>query len=138
MVLTQAVSVAEAYIEEITLKPYANPDGVDGETACTAYDDVDDYDGLVDVTDLDTTHNAGASYFAEAQYVTPHEYVYCSTTGMGTCGTGVGNTAGPYNNYNNASYRKFTVAGTTSFSFTPAPRQITHGPPVRCSDRRRR
>src|SRR5690242_6304921 len=49
MVLAQAVSVAEAYIEEITLKPFVDPDGVDGEGARSAYDDVDDYNGLVDV-----------------------------------------------------------------------------------------
>src|SRR5262245_14815444 len=49
MVLAQAVSVADSYIEEITRKPFVDPDGVDGETARTAYDDVDDYNGLVDV-----------------------------------------------------------------------------------------
>ena len=49
MVLAQAVSVAEAYLEEISLKPFADPDGVDGEAARNAYDDVDDYNGLVDV-----------------------------------------------------------------------------------------
>ena len=48
MVLAQAVSVAESYLEEITLKPFADPDGVDGEGARAAYDDVDDYNGLVD------------------------------------------------------------------------------------------
>ncbi|HEX5048147.1 MAG TPA: prepilin-type N-terminal cleavage/methylation domain-containing protein [Gammaproteobacteria bacterium] len=49
MVLAQAVSVAEAYIEEITLKPLVDPDGVNGEGARSAYDDVNDYNGLVDV-----------------------------------------------------------------------------------------
>jgi MSHA pilin protein MshD len=48
MVLAQAVSVAEAYLEEISLKPFADPDGVDGEAARPDFDDVDDYDGLVD------------------------------------------------------------------------------------------
>jgi len=48
MILAQAVSVAEAYLEEISLKPFADPDGVDGEAARTDFDDVDDYDGLVD------------------------------------------------------------------------------------------
>ena len=28
MIMSQAVSVAEAYLEEITLKPFADPDGV--------------------------------------------------------------------------------------------------------------
>jgi MSHA pilin protein MshD len=49
MVLSQAVSIAEAYLEEIALKPFADPDGADGETLRTDFDDVDDYDGLVDV-----------------------------------------------------------------------------------------
>jgi MSHA pilin protein MshD len=48
MVLSQAVAIAEAYLEEISLKPYADPDGVDGETLRPAFDDVDDYNGLVD------------------------------------------------------------------------------------------
>lgn len=48
MVLAQAVSIAEAYLEEISLKPFADPDGVDGEAVRTDFDDVDDYHGLVD------------------------------------------------------------------------------------------
>jgi MSHA pilin protein MshD len=48
MVMTQAVAIAEAYLEEITLKSFSDPDGVDGETSRAAFDDVDDYDGLVD------------------------------------------------------------------------------------------
>lgn len=48
MVLAQAVAIAEAYLEEIALKSYADPDGTDGEALRTDFDDVDDYDGLVD------------------------------------------------------------------------------------------
>jgi MSHA pilin protein MshD len=48
MIMAQAVSIAEAYLEEISLKAYADPDGVDGETVRTDFDDVDDYNGLVD------------------------------------------------------------------------------------------
>jgi MSHA pilin protein MshD len=48
MVMSQAVSIAEAYLEEIMLKPFADPDGVDGEALRTDFDDVDDYHGLVD------------------------------------------------------------------------------------------
>lgn len=48
MVMSQAVSIAEAYLEEIMLKPFADPDGADGETARVDFDDVDDYHGLVD------------------------------------------------------------------------------------------
>jgi MSHA pilin protein MshD len=49
MVMTQAVSIAEAYLEEITLKSFVDPDGVDGEVNRIDFDDVDDYNGLVDV-----------------------------------------------------------------------------------------
>jgi hypothetical protein len=62
---------------------------------------------LVEVDDLNTTLNQGASYFAEAQYVTPHEYAWCQTHPT-EC-----------NMYNNASYRKYNVSGTTNFSFNP-------------------
>jgi MSHA pilin protein MshD len=48
MVLSQAVAIAEAYLEEISRKPFLDPDGVDGEAARPAFDDVDDYHGLVD------------------------------------------------------------------------------------------
>jgi len=48
MVMAQAVSIAEAYLEEISLKSFVDPDGVDGEGARTDFDDVDDYNGLVD------------------------------------------------------------------------------------------
>ncbi|HSS19128.1 MAG TPA: Calx-beta domain-containing protein [Pyrinomonadaceae bacterium] len=61
---------------------------------------------LVEMSDLNTTLNPGATYFAEAQYVTPHEYAWCLAH-PGEC-----------NMYNNASYRQFSVTGTTSFSFT--------------------
>jgi len=68
---------------------------------------------LVEMSDLDTTLNPGATYYAEAQYVTPHEYVWCQAH-PGEC-----------NMYNNASYRRFNVTGTTSFNFSPV------GPTVR-------
>ena len=48
MVLAQGVAIAEAYLEEISLKSFADPDGIDGEAARADFDDVDDYDGLVD------------------------------------------------------------------------------------------
>ena len=48
MIMAQAVSIAEAYLEEISLKAYADPDSVDGEAARVDFDDVDDYNGLVD------------------------------------------------------------------------------------------
>ncbi len=44
----QAVAIAESYLEEVLLKSYDDPDGVDGEVSRDLYDDVDDYDGLND------------------------------------------------------------------------------------------
>ena len=62
---------------------------------------------IVEVNDLNTTLNPGATYFAEAQYVTPHEYAWCQTH-PGQC-----------NMYNNASYRQFSVTGINPpFSFS--------------------
>lgn len=49
MIRHQAAAIAEAYLEEIMLKPVSDPDGVDGEAARTDFDDLDDYDGLADV-----------------------------------------------------------------------------------------
>lgn len=48
MIRHQAAAIAEAYLEEIMLKPIADPDGIDGEAARADYDDLDDYDGLAD------------------------------------------------------------------------------------------
>ena len=62
---------------------------------------------LVEINDLNTTLNPGASYFVEAQYITPHEYAWCQSH-PGQC-----------NMYNNVSHRKYTVTGTGSpFSFS--------------------
>ncbi|PWT83322.1 MAG: hypothetical protein C5B44_00800, partial [Acidobacteria bacterium] len=61
---------------------------------------------LVEINDLNTTLNPGATYYAESQYVTPHEYAWCQAH-PGQC-----------NMYNNASYRRFNVTGTTSFTFS--------------------
>ncbi|MBT8090262.1 MAG: prepilin-type N-terminal cleavage/methylation domain-containing protein [Gammaproteobacteria bacterium] len=49
MLRHQASSIAEAYLEEILLKSFDDPDGVDGEAARVDFDDVDDYNGLFDV-----------------------------------------------------------------------------------------
>ncbi|MCP5149374.1 MAG: type II secretion system protein [Ectothiorhodospiraceae bacterium] len=46
VLLTQAQAVARAYLEEVLLRDYVDPDGSDaGETRAT-FDDVDDYHGL--------------------------------------------------------------------------------------------
>ena len=57
MVISQAVSIAEAYIEEISLKPFDDPDGIDGEASRADFDDVDDYDGLLDAGAVDQFGN---------------------------------------------------------------------------------
>jgi hypothetical protein len=73
---------------------------------------------LTEIADLDTTLNPGAAYFAEAQYVTPHEYAWCQAH------------AGECNMYNNVSYRRYSVSGTTSFSFSPVGSTVRMQPAV--------
>ena len=48
----------------------------------------------VNISDLDPAQNTGASYFAEAAYISPHEYTWCQAH-PGEC-----------NMYNNVSYRQ--------------------------------
>jgi hypothetical protein len=73
----------------------------------------------VATSDLIPAQNPGATYFAEAQYVTPHEYAWCQAN-PGQC-----------NQYNNASYRQFTVTGgPTSFSFSPAAQTVRMQPAI--------
>ncbi|MBE0597359.1 MAG: prepilin-type N-terminal cleavage/methylation domain-containing protein [Desulfuromonadales bacterium] len=45
MIQRQAIAVAEAYMEEILLRPFADPDGVGGESRAN-FDDVFDYHNL--------------------------------------------------------------------------------------------
>lgn len=49
MVRQQALAIAEAYLEEILLKEFVDPDGADGEATRDLFDDIDDYHGLTDV-----------------------------------------------------------------------------------------
>jgi len=58
MVRAQAVAIGNAYLEEAMLKPFADPDGVDAEATRTAFDDVDDYNGLDDNGARDQISNA--------------------------------------------------------------------------------
>jgi hypothetical protein len=63
---------------------------------------------LTEISDLSTTQNPGATYYAEGQYVTPHEYVWCQSNPT-QC-----------NQNNNVSYRRYNVTGTGSpFGFAP-------------------
>ena len=58
---------------------------------------------LVNVSDLNTAQNPGATYFGEAAYITPHEFTWCQSH-PGQC-----------NMFNNFSYRQFTVTGGHEF-----------------------
>ncbi len=49
MVKQQEVAIAAAYLEEILLEPVAPPAGAPAPTGRATYDDVDQYNGLVDV-----------------------------------------------------------------------------------------
>jgi hypothetical protein len=74
---------------------------------------------LTEISDLNTSLNPGASYFAEGQYITPHEYAWCQSH-PGQC-----------NMYNNVSYRKYTVSGTGSpFSFSAAAATVRKAPAI--------
>jgi MSHA pilin protein MshD len=44
----QATAIASAYLDEITSKPFTDPDGIN-ETGRSNFDDVDDYNGLNNV-----------------------------------------------------------------------------------------
>jgi len=73
----------------------------------------------VNIPDLNTTLNAGATYFAEAQYLDPLEYTWCQTH-PGQC-----------NMYNNATYHQFLVNGTTSFfTFSPVGQAVRMHPAI--------
>jgi len=73
----------------------------------------------VNVSDLNTTLNQGATYFAEAQYLTPQEYAWCQAH-PGQC-----------NMYNNASYHQFLVNGTTNFTFSPLGATVRMQPAIK-------
>jgi hypothetical protein len=74
---------------------------------------------LTEMNDLNTSLNAGATYYAEAQYITPHEYAWCQSN-PGQC-----------NMYNNVSYRQYSVTGTASpFSFSPVAATVRSKPAI--------
>jgi hypothetical protein len=68
---------------------------------------------LVNNVDLEPSLNQGATYIGESQYVTPHEYAWC-TANLGQCIAGSG-----YNTFNNASWRRASVSGNDgTYNFT--------------------
>ena len=69
--------------------------------------------------DLSPSMNPNAKYFAEAQYVTPHEYAWC-TAHPGEC-----------NMFNNVSHRRYTVSGSPSnFGFSAASSTVRMQPAI--------
>jgi hypothetical protein len=74
---------------------------------------------LVDVDDLNTSLNTGASYFAEAEYIVPNEGTWCQSH-PDQC-----------NMYNNASYRQCSVTGINQpFSFNFVGNTVREQPAV--------
>lgn len=73
MIRHQAAAIAEAYLEEILLKPLIDPNGIDGEAARADFDDLDDYDGLSDAGARDQFGSpiAGLGDYNVAISVTP-------------------------------------------------------------------
>jgi hypothetical protein len=81
--------------------------------------DVTSHRILVDINDLNTSLNPGATYFAEAQYIVPHEYTWCQSH-PGEC-----------NMYNNASYRQYSVTGVNEpFTFSAAGATVQEEPAI--------
>jgi len=72
----------------------------------------------VEMSDLDATQNPGATYYAEGQYITPHEYAWCQAN-PGQC-----------NMFNNVSYRQFGITGTTAFTFSPIGSTVRQKPAI--------
>ena len=74
---------------------------------------------LVETSDLIPAQNQGAMYFAEAEYIVPHEYTWCQSH-PGQC-----------NMYNNASYERYTVSGgPTTFTFSPVGTTVREQPAI--------
>ena len=73
MIVSQGIAIAESYLEEITLKPFVDPDGIDGESAREDFDDIDDFDGLSDAGAHDQLGNpiAGLGTYSVAVAVVP-------------------------------------------------------------------
>jgi hypothetical protein len=81
--------------------------------------DVTSHRMLVDVNNLNTSLNPGATYFAEANYIVPHEGTWCQSH-PSEC-----------NMYNNASYKQFTVVGINQpFTFNPVGSTVREQPAI--------
>ena len=66
----EATAVASAYLNEVLSRPFADPDGTPSEPSRSTYDDVSDYNGLVDVGARDQFNQPmGLSQFTVAVQV---------------------------------------------------------------------
>ena len=74
---------------------------------------------LVETSDLMPGGNAGATYFGEATYISPHEYTWCQSH-PAEC-----------NMFNNFSYRQFSVTGgPTFFNFSAVSSTVRMQPAI--------
>jgi MSHA pilin protein MshD len=64
MVRQQAVAIADAYLEEILLQPVVPPSGAAVPTSRASFNDVDEYNGLLDVGAQDQFGNPLANLSA--------------------------------------------------------------------------
>src|SRR6266480_1361890 len=81
--------------------------------------DVTSHRILVNVDDLSTASNPGATYFAEAEYIVPDEGIWCQSH-PDQC-----------NMYNNASYRQYSVTGVNQpFSFSSVGETVREQPAI--------
>ncbi len=53
----QSIAIAEAYIEEVTAMPITDPDGTNAGEGRATFDNVDDYNGLINNGVIDQTGN---------------------------------------------------------------------------------
>src|SRR6266513_1411993 len=98
--------------------PAGNPPGGSDDHPDHSHD-VTSHRILVDVNDLNTSMNLGATYFAEAEYIVPHEGTWCQSH-PDQC-----------NMYNNASYKQYTVTGINQpFSFSPVGSTVREQPAI--------
>jgi hypothetical protein len=82
--------------------------------------DVTSHRMLVDVNDLSTSLNPGATYFAEANYIVPDEGIWCAAHPT-EC-----------NMYNNASYRQYNVIGVNQpFNFQSVGSTVREQPAIK-------
>jgi hypothetical protein len=81
--------------------------------------DVTSHRILVETSDLIPAQNQGATYFAEAEYIVPHEYAWCQSH-PGQC-----------NMYNNASYERYNVSGgPANFTFSAVGTTVREQPAI--------